>query len=140
MHTAQHIVEHCLSSDLAHDRTIILVTHHISVCLSSASYLVELSHGKIIRQGSIESLRDGGVLQKVIEEEETEFVAEDVQEPVNEADVLTKDKDKVEPHGVAKTPNAGKLVQEEMRAEGRVSWQTYVTYIRSAGEFRSSPH
>ena len=43
MHTAQHLLRHALSGPLAKDRTIVLVTHHITLCLPAATYLLELN-------------------------------------------------------------------------------------------------
>lgn len=126
MHTAQHLVARCLTSDLARGRTIILVTHHISLCLPAASYLVELAHGKVLRQGSIQELENLGLLRSVVEEEDDP--ADIPQTPENEADAL-KDANALKP---AQGAN-GKLVEVEARAEGRVSTRTYITYIRAAG-------
>ncbi|RDB29359.1 ATP-dependent bile acid permease [Hypsizygus marmoreus] len=126
MHTAQHLVAKCLAGDLARDRTIILVTHHISLCLPVASYLVELSQGKVLRQGSIQELEDLNILQTVIEQEDLPNDAPHT--PENEADA---------PKGISVKPaqqaSNGKLIEAEARAEGRVSLRTYVTYIRAAG-------
>jgi ABC-type multidrug transport system ATPase subunit len=126
MHTAQHIVDKCFSGSLAEGRTILLVTHHITLCLPLASYLVELSHGRISQMGTIQSLRDKGILDQVVEAqdevlpESEKYVALD-----NEADVLSTRK-KAHLH-------AGKLIETEVRAEGRVSLKNYLTYIRAAG-------
>lgn len=137
MHTAQHLVKNALTGELAKDRTILLVTHHISLCLPHASYLVELSAGKISRQGSIQELKERGLLQQVIDDEDvTDQQAEKQPGPAspeieNEADLV---------NGPAKTngksnrkPSDGKLIHAEARAEGRVSMHSYVTYIRAAG-------
>jgi ABC-type methionine transport system ATPase subunit len=130
MHTAQHLVANCLSGDLVSGRTIILVTHHISLCLPVASYLIEMSHGELLRKGSIKEFRDTGLLQYAKENEE-DFVQQSppAQMPENEADVLQ--------NGIERQPkprrDKGKLIEAEARAEGRVSWRTYLTYIRAAG-------
>lgn len=131
MHTAQHLAKFALSGELARNRTIILVTHHISLCLPIASYLVELSNGTIIRQGSVQELESQGQLRKLVEVED---VAEEVPEveddkPMgNEADIGTQD---VVPRKSQKLN--GKLIDAEARAEGRVALSTYMTYIRAAG-------
>ncbi len=133
MHTAQHLVANCLSGKLVRDRTIILVTHHIGLCLPIASYLVELAAGKVLRQGNVDGLERDGVLQKVIEMEDEPFASEkdEPQESVvaNEADVL---EGSGKPKLAEKVAN-GKLIMAEARAEGRVSIRTYLTYIRAAG-------
>ncbi|KAJ7459165.1 P-loop containing nucleoside triphosphate hydrolase protein [Mycena galericulata] len=129
MHTAQHIVANCLTGPFAHDRTIILVTHHISLCLPIAHYLVELAGGHVLRQGTIKNFEESGILQKVVETEDHgchDEPVDDVAVPAdNEADF------EIEP--VKRAPSNGKLIEAEARAEGRVSWRTYLTYIRAAG-------
>lgn len=129
MHVAQHLVDHCLCGPLAHDRTIILVTHHISLCLPAASYIVELSYGAIIRKGTIQDFQDLGQLTELVEAENE--VPEDpslVEGPENEADVVKNDQQPLDDNRTK-----GKLIEVEARAEGRVLWQTYMTYIRAAG-------
>ncbi|KAK1234881.1 hypothetical protein PQX77_001975 [Marasmius sp. AFHP31] len=136
MHTAQHLVEKCFSSELMRGRTIVLVTHHISLCLPISSYLVELSHGKVIRQGRIDSFEQRE-LQKVIETEDEPFMEE---EPVEAKPVLVElnEADEQDAPAIKRTEDdskrtKGKLVEVEARAEGRVSIHTYMTYIRAAG-------
>ncbi|KAJ7651661.1 hypothetical protein DFH06DRAFT_1270538 [Mycena polygramma] len=132
MHTATHIVQNCLTGTFARDRTIILVTHHITLCLPIANYLVELNQGRVLRQGSIKSFEESGVLQKVVETEDYGFQEEEeevIAVPAdNEADSVSSE---VQP--TKKARSNGKLIEAEARAEGRVSWRTYMTYIRAAG-------
>ena len=133
MHTAQHLVSKCLSGDLARGRTIILVTHHIAICLPSASYLLEISKGSILHQGTIPDLEQRGILVKVMEAEEEPF--HDSQpsnhRTFNEPDAL--EDGTVQP--LERQVSDGKLIEAEARAEGRVSVRSYVTYIRAAGLF-----
>ncbi|KAJ7170194.1 pleiotropic drug resistance ABC transporter [Mycena filopes] len=131
MHTAYHIVQNCLTGPFARDRTMILVTHHISLCLPIAHYLVELDQGSVLRQGTIKSFEESGILQKVVETEDRGFQdpPEDIAVPAdNEADSVSPE---VAP--VTQVRSNGKLIEAEARAEGRVSWRTYMTYIRAAG-------
>lgn len=44
-HVARWICSHALSSELAHGRTIILATHHLSLCEHLASYIVTVDGG-----------------------------------------------------------------------------------------------
>lgn len=132
MHTAQHIVENCLSGGLAKDRTIILVTHHITLCLPIASHLVELQSGKILHQGSIQELRGSGILEAVISLENESDTLQDsprARTPENEADPNKR------PTAPQRRQSDGKLIDAEARAEGRVAFRTYVTYIKAAGLF-----
>ncbi|KDQ09185.1 hypothetical protein BOTBODRAFT_179201 [Botryobasidium botryosum FD-172 SS1] len=134
MHTARHLVQQCFQGPLMKDRTIILVTHHVTLCLPATAFIVELANGAVLRQGSVNELEVQAELPRVIEAEEVhpqEESEEEMHPPVtvakNEADM---------PHRAAsptKGPEVGKLVDAEARAEGRVSLSTYLTYIRAAG-------
>jgi ABC-type methionine transport system ATPase subunit len=130
MHVAQHLVDHCLSGSLARDRTIIIVTHHISLCLPIASYLVELSHGEVLRKGSIQEFEDLGQLAEAEVEDNVPEAPHD-EELENEADTVQNGQRLQDVDRAIK----GKLIEVEARAEGRVSWLTYITYIRAAGIF-----
>lgn len=149
MHTARHLVEKCLSGELTRGRTVILVTHHVSLCLSVASFLVEISGGKVTKQGSVAELMAGGSLFQVLKEQDA-LVHEDEETSVkevefNEADAIADDRktvtlvtaegasNKVIPSWRLSDAQLGKLVEEEARAEGQVSLKTYLTYARAAG-------
>ena len=134
MHTAHHIYARCISGELLRDRTVILVTHHIALCLPSASYLVQLSSGQVVYQGTIDDLRQAGHLAQVNNDDDMTVEGEtdsssSIASPMNEADLI--------PVG-EKTPQVskslkGKLVEAEARAEGRVQTSTYLTYLRACG-------
>lgn len=125
MHTSDHIVKKCITGRFAAGRTIILVTHHLSLCLPIASYFIELSDGRIVRQGSAQTFVDEGLTQNVT----TLDVKDDtkVEAVENEADILGNG---IKP---AAKLGDGKLVEKEARPEGHISWRAYHTYIRSAG-------
>jgi hypothetical protein len=127
VHTAEHITEKCLMGGLCRDRTIILVTHHVALCLPAASYLVELSQGKVLHQGTIQDLQDQGVLQKVIGQE-NDHLPQAL--PDQESDTFVEEQAKAKLETVK---SDGKLIKDEFRAVGRVSTETYWTYIRAAG-------
>lgn len=139
MHTAQHLVKHALTGELAENRTILLVTHHITLCLPHASYLVELSAGKVIRYGTIQELRERHQLQEVVEKEDiadgqdAEDAAAKVEVQENEADFGGESSKANGQSKPVRQPSDGKLIQAEGRAEGRVSLHSYLTYIRAAG-------
>ncbi|KAF8306061.1 hypothetical protein DL93DRAFT_2150580 [Clavulina sp. PMI_390] len=145
MHTARHLFEHCLSptAPLIQGRTVILVTHHVSLCLPATAYLVELNQGRVIRQGAIDDLRKQGHLGQVIEEEDvhmpesstasmTTKTDTELTVNVNDADEGTEPAAGTLPK-LSTSPTAGKLVDAEARAEGRVSYRTYLLYVKSAG-------
>ncbi|KAF8609489.1 P-loop containing nucleoside triphosphate hydrolase protein [Ceratobasidium sp. AG-I] len=142
MHTARHLVDRCFSGPLMRGRTIVLVTHHVRMCLDAASYLVEIGNGHVISQGTIGDLRRQGQLSAIISQDDTvDNEPEDTPAPgeafpdnVNEADMDTPNEGSSDEDGntSAHNGNIGKLVDEEARAEGRVSLWTYWTYIQAA--------
>lgn len=135
MHTASHLVKNALSGEFAEGRTIILVTHHITLCLPIATYLVELASGKVIRQGTVDELQNRGQLDKVVKANDSPVVTKrELQHPMpdNEADAITPEVT-VNGKATSKPRKDGKLVEAEARAEGRVSLRTYATYIKAAG-------
>ncbi|KAG8772811.1 hypothetical protein FRC15_002458 [Serendipita sp. 397] len=159
MHTARHLVQHCFGGPLMANRTVVLVTHHVKLCLPSADYLVEIHGGRIEKQGSIAELKRRGQLTEVLSHDvvETEPESSDKSHSLeNEADLVlgshetpdgstkvgastpsdegeTENQNPKKPKWRLSTAEAGKLVDEEARAEGRVSWRTYKTYIQAAG-------
>lgn len=158
MHTARHLVDHCFGSKLMKGRTIILVTHHVNLCLPKAGYMVEISSGRIAHQGSVDELKKQGSLQDVVKEQEAylqDQASEEAKEQENskfenEADSVEDEESKTAtaiatpsttvedqrrntPSWRLSNAQLGKLIDEEARAEGRVSLVTYLTYIRAAG-------
>ena len=131
MHTAQHLVTECLGGSLAHNRTIVLVTHHVTLCLPVASFVLELESGKILYHGTIPELENKGILSKILEEDEPFVEAElPPEKPANDAD----DRE-AETGRKTKSPKAGVLIEAEARAEGEVSWKTYFTYFKAGGVY-----
>jgi len=125
MHTSDHLVKKCITGRFAAGRTIILVTHHLSLCLPIASHFVELSDGRIVRQGPAQTFVDEGLIQNVTNLNGKDDTKEEAIE--NEADMLGNG---IKP---AAKLGDGKLVEKEARPEGHISWRAYYTYIRSAG-------
>lgn len=152
MHTARHLFEHCLSPNapLIKGRTVILVTHHVTLCLPATAYLLELDRGRVLRQGSVEELRKKGQLVHVIEAEDVSQKMQKMQKEKEEIPkkIIVNDADRGEQPlsveaievispmlGEDADADAGKLVDAEARAEGRVSFRTYLLYVKSAGWF-----
>lgn len=131
MHTAQHLVNRCLGGEIARGRTIILVTHHITLCLPIASFLLELERGKVKHQGTIPELEEQGFLARVIDAEDEAFP----EQPMSPLEQELNEPDSLEEGHATPRPSSrnGKLVEVEARAEGRVSLQSYVTYITAGG-------
>jgi ABC-type multidrug transport system fused ATPase/permease subunit len=109
-------------------RTIILVTHHVGLCLSGAAYIVALKDGEVVDAGTPKALLKSGALGEELSKAE-------------EAKVITAEEAAVDgpiptvPKTINKknTTNGGKLTKDEERAEGGVAWSVYKTYINASG-------
>lgn len=128
-HTAKHLYEHCLLGELMNDRTRILVTHHVGLCLKGAEYIVALQNGEVTGAGHPADVIKTGVLGEElsqIEEEQAE-IAEGtaVEGKVPELPQTVTKKDRKD--------GDGKLTQEEVRAEGGVSITVWKTYFDASG-------
>ena len=116
MHTAQSLVA-ALSGPLCKGRTIILVTHHISLCLPISSFLVELFQGSVRRFGSIEQLRKSGYLKEVIERED---LVPEAYQPLHESPTISQKSGPTpdnEPDMLAGTPPEGEVTSPVLSQE-----------------------
>jgi ABC-type multidrug transport system fused ATPase/permease subunit len=126
-HTAKHLYEHCLTGELMKQRTVILVTHHVGLCLPGADYIVALKDGEVADAGSPKALLKSGVLgEELSQAEEAEVVTAEEAAVEGPIPVVPKNLNK-------KIGSGGKLTQDEERAEGGVSWDVYKTYINASG-------
>jgi ABC-type multidrug transport system fused ATPase/permease subunit len=147
-HTARHIFENAIQSDLMQTRTCILVTHNISLALPSASYVVVLENGKIAAQGSPNTVIQSGALGDEILKSRpgsrgTSAAPSRVASNLEEV-VTTKLSDaKNVPNGEASghvdkksTPlhdNKAGPARNESKAQGSVKVATYKMYLREMG-------
>ncbi|EIM80350.1 P-loop containing nucleoside triphosphate hydrolase protein [Stereum hirsutum FP-91666 SS1] len=126
VHTAKWIVEKCFTGPLVQGRTLLLVTHNVSITAPIAEFVVSLgSDGQILSQGTMSDalaknwkLREEARQEKEVEERAAAAV--DVPDLDEEA---SKKEDKKD----------GKLVLEEETAEGHISWQSFKMYIEALG-------
>lgn len=138
MHTAQHIVKMCFTGSLAENRTIILVTHHVSLCLPIASYIIELRSGTVLHHGVKTELAEQDVLEDIVQAEDQPNTDDD-SPTLHAPDIGSADLSNsgtvtpVYPSDSETGSEDGKLIEAEARAEGRVSLRTYLTYIYAAG-------
>ncbi|GAA6013875.1 hypothetical protein JCM10207_008220 [Rhodosporidiobolus poonsookiae] len=69
-HTARHLFRKCLRGPLLEHRTVILVTHHISLCLAAADYVVRMSEGRVALQGQVGELDKAELTTELVEEDD----------------------------------------------------------------------
>ncbi|GAA5840283.1 hypothetical protein JCM9279_002335 [Rhodotorula babjevae] len=164
-HTARHLFRKCLRGPLLEHRTVLLITHHISLCLTSADYVVRLSEGRVTLQGRVDELDKNELTTELIEDDDA---ADDAEQADDEAQKLSKNGkvDSKDPHeaehaaalaalgpasSAGATPGAstpipgsesaaaskrsGKFIVEEKRATGRVKLSVYNLYLKSAGYY-----
>lgn len=92
-HVCRHLFEKALTGELAKDRTRILVTHHVSLCLPRASYAVSLGAGTVEHAGSVEELQRIGVLENILSEEQNSVVEQTKDTTVGEEVAKLEDTD-----------------------------------------------
>ncbi|TYJ55637.1 hypothetical protein B9479_003669 [Cryptococcus floricola] len=138
-HTAKHLTDKCLNGPILQDRTVILVSHHVELLLSSTDYLVRILDGRVDSQGSPKELRESGDLQGLVAISDAELHAEESKgkgkaKAVDEQEIV-EGEDAEQKQEVKKEKRKGpgkKLVQDEERAIGNVKWETYKLYIVAA--------
>ncbi|CAO3660699.1 unnamed protein product [Umbelopsis vinacea] len=133
--TASHLYERCLLGDLMHDRTIILVSHHVRLCIGGAAYLVQMSRGQVLRHGYVEDLRSKGELTQI-------FGDDDIPDPATESvksddEGVFNDEDSANSFAGSDVLRAvpKKLIEEEVRQIGTVKAKIYATYLLACGGF-----
>jgi ABC-type multidrug transport system ATPase subunit len=130
-HTARFLFDHLLKSPLVAHRTVLLVTHHVELVLPGTHYLVQLLDGRIHRQGTVDELKQQGLL---------DYIAHDPalhpQHKQEENELGAKDDKSITQQGNSdpevKPKQARKLIEDEVRAEGRVRWLIYKTYLEAS--------
>ncbi|KAF2631314.1 hypothetical protein BU25DRAFT_361406 [Macroventuria anomochaeta] len=65
-HTAKWIFDYALNGQLMLNRTCILVTHNVSLCLPYAEFAVVLENGRVVAQGTSDEVIDSGKLTEEV--------------------------------------------------------------------------
>ncbi|KAJ6516269.1 multidrug resistance-associated ABC transporter [Mycena sanguinolenta] len=138
-HTAHHLYHACLKGELVKRRTVILVSHHIQLCASGASFIVALDNGQVQFQGNREQFHNSDVMNTLLHS--TTSVVDDQNETTQdqiEPTSTDKNVDVVPATDFAVTAkeNAAprKLVEEEARKRGNVAENIWAIYIRAYGD------
>ncbi|KAI8378125.1 P-loop containing nucleoside triphosphate hydrolase protein [Choanephora cucurbitarum] len=135
-HTAKHLYEACLLGPLMANRTRILVTHHVKLCIKGSAYIVHIDNGRAALVGHPSELRQSGQLSTILEAEEE---AEDQTEENAEEEVAIE---QTIPSGSQQLSEGERskddkkprtLVQDEVRATGMVKFRLYKLYVNMVG-------
>jgi ABC-type multidrug transport system fused ATPase/permease subunit len=70
-HVGKHIFERALTGDICKDRTRILVTHHVALCLPETKYEVRLGESGVEYAGPLEEIERSGLLDAILEDDGT---------------------------------------------------------------------
>ncbi|KAI8072302.1 P-loop containing nucleoside triphosphate hydrolase protein [Gongronella butleri] len=130
-HTAKHL------GDLFKHRTVVLVTHHVRLCLPVAHYLVKVDQGRIAGHGAIEQLRSSGDLYSLVGDEISQSASNSDDDDGDHKDaqdvngLSTEDWDSYVIEDDLSAAN--NLVAEEESAKGSVKLHVYRTYFEACG-------
>ena len=140
-------------------RTVVLVSHHVQLCVPGASYIVALDNGRVLYKGDRDGFQSSGVMQSLAHSGAVDSTGQDEAEtvvPETNEELLLDEKDdgggsstpnteipseyeslggvtSVDENPAQKKKGPRKLVEEETRAVGRVGRTVWETYIKACG-------
>ncbi|TFK34287.1 multidrug resistance-associated ABC transporter [Crucibulum laeve] len=129
-HTAHHLYHECLRGELMQGRTIILVSHHVQLCAPQASYIVALDNGRVQFEGSREAFYRSTAVGTIMQSSEQKE-QENVQSVHLDSIVDDHVPSTISAKEAKKSPR--KLVEDEQRAVGRISQDTWRNYFSACG-------
>lgn len=151
-HTAKWIYNNCLTGLLAQNRTIILVSHNISLTVTQASKVIVMDNGRVKAQGPPNTLLSQGHLgdddltsasvtraQSLVNlsvQNSNPGLIPNPHEPTLIAGEQVDSKINREPDpeiSQEELRGDGKLVSEETKAHGRVATNVYISYMKAIG-------
>jgi ABC-type multidrug transport system fused ATPase/permease subunit len=139
-HTAQWIFKNCMKGPLMKDRTCILVSHHIQLCVPPSDYVVLLDNGRVSAQGPSKEMIASGKLGEEIQKSrpasaEVSRVPSRVPSSVGEESADTA----VDPESGNTEPTKAKKSKvppaEETKATGAVKWPVFQLYLSAMGSW-----
>ncbi|KAB8256824.1 P-loop containing nucleoside triphosphate hydrolase protein [Aspergillus pseudonomiae] len=125
--TGRHVYEHGLTGDLAQDRTRILVTHHVGLCLPRTDYCVLLENGYMTHAGTVEQVRAAHGLTDFLQGLSAEM--RDLQDKETARDASFRKRSSVGPPPPTESHTPRQFTQDEDRATGSIPMKVYTTYM-----------
>jgi len=146
-HTGRHVYEHALTGELGQERTRVLVTHHVALCLPRTNYSVLLENGCVRYAGTIDELRKNNHLEDILREENA---TEEQDRKAEETDDLLDPKESNLQRVISNTSHRRmstaqndnttvkpavpkKFVEDERREVGSISLSVYKSYLSMGG-------
>ncbi|QSZ33420.1 hypothetical protein DSL72_004988 [Monilinia vaccinii-corymbosi] len=131
VHVGQFILNNALVGKLSTGRTIILATHHLSLCKAHVKSIVELENGIAKQFSSVEELEEylGAPVESLDDTDETNTLT-------TTEDVLQQDAihDTPEPNYLTtKKAEPLKFVTDEFRKQGNIGSSVYYKWLKSCG-------
>ncbi|KAL4758031.1 putative ABC bile acid transporter [Aspergillus foveolatus] len=132
--TGRHVYEHALTGELGHNRTRILVTHHVGLCLPRTDYSVLLENGFATHAGTVPELNATGELTKLMGKAEVsrERAEPPLREPPKRKRSSAASTGRRSSAFSART--IPKFNQEEKRETGAISMKVYISYLNRGGK------
>lgn len=145
-HTAKWIFDNCIRGPLMLERTCILVTHNLSLCVPHSRYVVCLENGKITEQGSAEKVMASGKLGEEISKSlpasaphsripsrVPSSVGDESNETLIEDQPVDDNLDSANGKPKGKKSKEKKDAMAETKAVGGVKWRVLMLYLRAMG-------
>ncbi|KAG2173089.1 hypothetical protein INT43_004462 [Umbelopsis isabellina] len=129
-YTAKHIYYKCIMGPLMRNRTRLLVTHHVGLCLEGAIQVIIMDNGKIKAVGHPGEMRNDVLLSGILNQENQEFDNTPSQEKWVNHIAQTNDNNS-SLSSITLKPKV--LVPVEKRASGYVKSKLYVKYLKAMG-------
>lgn len=162
-HTAHAIMTNCLQGPIVEGRTVLIVSHHTALVSPAAAYIVALENGDVKFSGTGKEFVASNLSDELDEEDaqarptdseqkEEKTIEENSVKPANksvlnlssacaestapdsETSSLAPEDDEVVNGTLGdkqKTPR--KLIEDEKRARGRITWAVWKTYFNALG-------
>jgi len=125
VHVGKFVFEKCITGELLRGRTVLLVTHHVTMAKNAARKIIVMEQGRIVSAvHSADSLANLRIDTQALLQD-----PEDDEDKLDNSAIPTKI-DSTTPDKGAKS---GKLVLEEERAVGRISRKTIFQYMSNFG-------
>ncbi|KAL4986721.1 P-loop containing nucleoside triphosphate hydrolase protein [Aspergillus falconensis] len=131
--TGRHVYEHALTGELGQDRTRILVTHHVGLCLPRTDYCVLLENGFVTHAGTVEELNATGELTDLMGKGEVS--RESAEPPLRE--LPQRKRSSAASAGRRSSAFSARTIpkfnQDEKRETGAISMKVYAAYLSRGG-------
>ena len=148
--TARHLHVHCLIGPLVRGRTVILVSHAVSLVVPSAAFVVKLDHGLVVASGTPSELMASGALDSLDlgkdESDPSTTPSSSTLTPDSPHDIIEENLDGIEGDALETQKKvhmdeaareasklAKQLVADETQGQGSIGSDTYLMYFHSMG-------